>query len=422
VILIQKFKALFLFLQLIIQQNFGNVMKLNSYVTCLLVLLSLNVFAQNDTINKTILLNAQKVIGLDFSESERDSMTESINQRLDNYELNHKIRIPNSVPPSIMFNPIPIGFVPENKVSKVDYSDYSFTKIPEDKDALAYYSVGQLAHLIETKQISSVELTKFFLKRLKSYNEKLYCVITFTEDLALKQAEKADNEIAAGNYKGMLHGIPYGAKDLLAVKGYKTTWGAMPFKDQIINEDATVIKKLEEAGAVLIAKLTMGALAWGDVWFDGKTRNPWNTDSGSSGSSAGSAASVSAGLLPFAIGTETWGSIVSPSTVCGVTGLRPTYGRVSRHGAMALSWTMDKIGPICRNAEDLAIVFEAIYGLDENDQMLYDYPFSYSQNIDYSKLKIGYLKSDFEIEDSFDENDKKSFSKVRRAWCQVNTY
>ncbi|RMI25838.1 MAG: amidase, partial [Calditrichaeota bacterium] len=207
---------------------------------------------------------------------------------------------------------------------------------------------------------------------------------------------RADAEIAAGKYRGPLHGIPYGAKDLLAVKGYPTTWGAAPYKDQFIDKNATVIKRLEEAGAVLVAKLTMGALAWGDVWFGGKTRNPWNLEQGSSGSSAGSASATAAGLVAFAIGTETWGSIVSPSTRCGTTGLRPTYGRVSRNGAMALSWSMDKIGPICRSVEDCALVFNAIYGPDEEDPTLYDLPFNYDASLDIRKLRIGYLKSEFE--------------------------
>ncbi len=228
-----------------------------------------------------------------------------------------------------------------------------------------------------------------------------------------------DEEIAAGKYRGILHGIPFGAKDLLATKDYKTTWGATPYKDQMIDEDATVIIKLEEAGAVLCAKLTLGALAWGDVWFEGKTRNPWDTTQGSSGSSAGSASSVSAGLLPFAIGTETWGSIVSPSTVCGTTGLRPTYGRVSRRGAMALSWSMDKIGPICRNAEDLAIVFEAINGPDRIDQTLYDVPFNYEPVIDFSNLKIGYLKNDFDKQYDFHSQDSVTLSKLKELGAEL---
>ena len=206
-----------------------------------------------------------------------------------------------------------------------------------------------------------------YLERLKKYGGKLECVITLTEEIAMKQAQEADREIEAGKYRGPLHGIPYGAKDLLAVKGIRTTWGSVPFKDQVFDYDATVIQRLRDAGAVLVAKLTMGELAWGDVWFGGKTRNPWDTKQGSSGSSAGSASATAAGLVAFAIGTETWGSIVSPSTVCGTTGLRPTYGRVSRTGAMALSWSMDKIGPICRTVEDCALVFNAIYGPDGLD-------------------------------------------------------
>jgi Asp-tRNA(Asn)/Glu-tRNA(Gln) amidotransferase A subunit family amidase len=228
-----------------------------------------------------------------------------------------------------------------------------------------------------------------------------------------------DEEIASGKYRGLLHGIPFGVKDLLATKDYKTTWGSVPFKDQMIDEDATVIKKLEEAGAVLVAKLTMGELAWGDVWFGEKTRNPWDTANGSSGSSAGSASSVSAGLVPFAIGTETWGSIVSPSTVCGVTGLRPTYGRVSRTGAMALSWSMDKIGTICRTAEDLAIVFNIINGSDGIDQTLYDASFTYDHDIDFRDLKIGYLKNDFDKKYDFHDNDSITLAKLTELGVEL---
>jgi len=228
-----------------------------------------------------------------------------------------------------------------------------------------------------------------------------------------------DEEISEGKYRGILHGIPFGVKDLLATKDYKTTWGAMPFKDQMIDEDASVIKKLEEAGAVLCAKLTMGALAMGDVWFGGMTRNPWDTTQGSSGSSAGSASSVSSGLLPFAIGTETWGSIVSPSTVCGTTGLRPTYGSVSRAGAMALSWSMDKIGTICRSAEDLAIVFNIINGQDGLDQTLYDVPFNYEPEIDFTKLKIGYLKSDFDKQYDFHSQDSVTLVKLKELGAEL---
>jgi Asp-tRNA(Asn)/Glu-tRNA(Gln) amidotransferase A subunit family amidase len=264
-----------------------------------------------------------------------------------------------------------------------------------------------------------MQLTHLYLSRLKKYGPKLECVVTLTESLALAQAQRADNEIAAGKYRGPLHGIPYGAKDLLAARGYPTTWGSVPYKDQIIDEDATVIQRLEKAGAVLVAKLTMGELAWGDVWFGGKTRNPWKLDQGSSGSSAGSAAATAAGLVGFSIGTETWGSIVSPSNRCGTTGLRPTYGRVSRTGAMALSWSMDKIGPICRTVEDCAIVFNAIHGPDGKDQTLYDFPFRYSSTINLKKLKIGFLKADFDSAKINKAQNDATLDKLRAMGAQL---
>ncbi|MHB8336056.1 MAG: amidase, partial [Ignavibacteriaceae bacterium] len=298
-------------------------------------------------------------------------------------------------------------------------SNYSSVKMPKDINDLAYYSVGELGYLLKTRKISSVQLTKFFIDRLKKYGPGLHCVITFTDDLAMKQAKKADEEIAAGRYKGPLMGIPFGVKDLLAVKGYKTTWGAAPYKNQTIDVNATVVKKLEAAGAVLIAKLSMGELAMDDVWFGGLTRNPWDTTQGSSGSSAGSAAAVSAGLVPFAIGTETWGSIVSPSTRCGDTGLRPTYGRVSRHGAMALSWSMDKIGPICRNVEDCAIVFKAIYGPDGIDQTVYNYPFNYTPKISLKGMRIGYLADDFNHKYEFKSTDSLTIVEMRKLGAKL---
>src|SRR3989337_3602308 len=240
-------------------------------------------------------------------------------EQVNNYKKIRDVELNNNILPAILFNPIPMGFNFPKEKKPLHFSDYSYTKIPNDKTDLAFYSIGELGELIRTRQISSTELTEFFIRRLKKYDPILRCVITITEERALKQAKLMDEEINAGRYRGLLHGIPFGVKDLLATKDYKTTWGSVPFKDQMIEEDATVIKKLEEAGGVLVAKLTMGALAWGDVWFGGKTRNPWDTANGSRGSSPGSASAVSAGLIPFAIGTETWGSIVSPSTVCGVT-------------------------------------------------------------------------------------------------------
>jgi Asp-tRNA(Asn)/Glu-tRNA(Gln) amidotransferase A subunit family amidase len=261
-------------------------------------------------------------------------------------------------------------------------------------------------------------LTRFFLDRLQKYDPKLHCVITLTEPYALEYAEQMDKELAEGTDRGILHGIPYGIKDLFAFPGYPTTWGAAAFKDQVIDEKAGVIEKLEDAGAVLIAKLTLGALAMGDVWFADTTRNPWNLEQGSSGSSAGSAAATAAGLVPFAIGTETYGSIVSPSTRCGVTGLRPTYGRVTRAGAMALSWSMDKAGPICRSAEDCAIVFDAIRGLDAKDPTLFDVPFNYKE-VDLSELRIGYFKTAFDDESPFAKNDRASLKVLRKLGARL---
>lgn len=375
--------------------------------------------AEDYKITKQIIESAEKIIGLEFTEAERDSMIDGLNSNLKNYQNIRKTAIPDDVIPAVQFNLIPPGMEFETKQQPLRFSSYKGTQLPENINDLAYYSIGELSELIRTRKITSQRLTEFFLERLKTYGPKLYCIVTLTEDLALKQAKKADMEIASGQYKGPLHGIPYGVKDLLSTRGYKTTWGAEPYQDQLLDYDATVVKKLEEAGAVLTAKLSMGALAWGDVWFGGMTRNPWDTTQGSSGSSAGSAAAVSAGLLPFAIGTETYGSIVSPSTICGVTGLRPTYGRVSRYGAMALSWSMDKIGPICRNAEDCAIVFNAIKGPDGKDITLYDIPFNYRYDTKLSGLRIGYLKSDFDKNYEFKSNDSIALSGLRKLGVKL---
>ena len=352
---------------------------------------------ENQPITVEIVKQAEKIMGLEFTSAEADSMLIELTDTRKNFEDIRKVELKNEVSPALLFNPLPVGFEFEKGLSSFKASDSKSVKMPSNKNDLAFYNVRQLAELIQTKKISSVELTKFYLERLKKYDPQLQCVVTLTEDLALKQAARADAEIAAGKYRGLLHGIPYGAKDLLAKKGYKTTWGSVPYKDQMLDYDAVVVERLEKAGAVLCAKLTLGELAWGDVWFGGTTKNPWNLTRGSSGSSAGSASSVSAGLLPFAIGSETLGSIVSPSSECGDTGLRPTFGRVPRTGAMALSWSMDKLGPICRTVEDCAIVFNAIYGKDGKDLTVMDAPFQFDgTKKDLKGIKIGYLKSDFE--------------------------
>ncbi len=347
-------------------------------------------------VTKEMLREAEGLAGLEFTDDERELMIDGLNGYLEKYRKLRGVALDNSVAPAIQFNPVLPGAQFGGLVGPLRMSKRSARKVPSDLEELAFWPVTDLARLIKSRKVSSSDLTKMYLGRLKRHDSTLRCVVTLTEELAFEQARKADELIAAGEYRGPLHGIPWGAKDLLAVKGYPTTWGAMPYKDRVIDHDATVVKRLEEAGTVLVAKLTLGALAWGDVWFGGKTRNPWDPEKGSSGSSAGPASATAAGLVGFSIGSETHGSIVSPCTVCGTTGLRPTFGRVSRYGAMALSWSMDKIGPICRTVEDCALVLDAISGPDDKDPTLVDMPFFWNATLDVKSLKVGYLKSAFE--------------------------
>jgi Asp-tRNA(Asn)/Glu-tRNA(Gln) amidotransferase A subunit family amidase len=370
--------------------------------------------AQDKKITPNQIIATEKLFDLKMDASERDSMITALESQLSDYTIIHSQNIPNSVPPAIWFNPIPAGVNYNGIQQTINWKLPSNVALPADNNELSWYSVADLSVLIKTKKISSVNLTKFFLARLKKYGDTLHCVITLTEERALKQAQKADDDLARGFYHGPLHGIPYGIKDLFAVAGYKTTWGAGPYKDQVIDSDAEVVKKLDDAGAVLVAKFSLGSLAMDDVWFGGLTRNPWDLKQGSSGSSAGSASATAAGLVPFAIGTETWGSIVSPCQRCGATGLRPTFGRVSRTGGMALSWSMDKVGPICRSAFDCALVFDAIRGSDGVDQCVTDYPFNYDASTDVKKLKIGYLESLFGKEDENRANDSITLIELRK--------
>jgi len=340
-----------------------------------------------------------KYLGWEFSAEEVRLMRADVKDQVKEIRELREFTLPNSTPPALQFNPLPQGYVlPDAPLppSNWNWEAFAAVKRPVRMDDLAFYSIMELAQLVKTGQVSSLELTEFFIQRLKTYGDTLECVITLTEEYAYQQARKADAEIAAGAYKGPLHGIPYGVKDLLSFPGYPTTWGAMPYKDQVLDETATVIQRLEDAGGIMIAKLTLGALAWGDVWYGGTTRNPWNPRQGSSGSSAGSASATAAGLVPYSIGTETLGSIISPSTRCGTSGLRPTYGRVSRYGAMALSWSMDKIGPICKSAEDCALVFAAIQGKDPLDASVFDLPFSFDATQPLSELEIGYAYNLFD--------------------------
>jgi Asp-tRNA(Asn)/Glu-tRNA(Gln) amidotransferase A subunit family amidase len=369
--------------------------------------------ADDGRIDERDVESAAGLIDLQLTGSEIDSMLPDLRDQIEQYKSLREVAIENSVYPALLFDPVPRGWKKVAGKDMLAVSPAHDRKLPADLEDLAFWSVRDLAELIRTRQITSIQLTKMYLERLKRHGPTLECVITLTEERALEQAARADEEIAAGKYRGLLHGIPYGAKDLLAVKGYRTTWGAEPYREQTIDETATVIRKLDEAGAVLVAKLTLGALAWGDVWYGGMTRNPWNLEQGSSGSSAGSASATSAGLVAFAIGTETWGSIVSPCTRCGVTGLRPTFGRVSRTGAMALSWSMDKIGPICRSAEDCAIVFNAIRGPDGSDPTVIEAPFSYSFDEDIDALRIGFLPDDFEEDGYFHKSDSIAIEVIR---------
>jgi Asp-tRNA(Asn)/Glu-tRNA(Gln) amidotransferase A subunit family amidase len=373
---------------------------------------------KQNTITRAMIAEAEKIIGLQFSEERRDSLLDEVNGNLQNFAAVRAVPLANSVSPAFVFNPIPAGMTFSAKSSSFKPSVYAPT-LPANREELAFYSVGELAALIKARKITSVELTTLYLNRLKKYGGELLCTITLTEELALAQARRADAEIAKGKYRGLLHGIPYGAKDLLSTKIYKTTWGSALYKDQLLNEDATVIKRLEEAGAVLVAKLSLGEFAMGDVWYGGMTKSPWNLKDGSSGSSAGSASATAAGLVAFAIGTETYGSIVSPSTRCGVTGLRPTFGRVSRTGAMALAWTFDKIGPLCRTVEDCAIVLNAIYGKDGLDASVYEASFNYSPNVSLAKLRIGYVKELFENDKGYTTSDSTALEALRKLGAEL---
>lgn len=342
--------------------------------------------------------DAEQLAGVQFDTAEREMMLDSLKRQEAQLEALHKIPLDNSVAPAIVFDPVlPGHVVPTGPRRAPVRSRVTTPAVTGDLNALAFLPVTQLSELVRTRKVTPTQLTTMYLARLKRYDPLLKCVITLTEERALKQAAAADAEIAAGKYRGPLHGIPWGAKDLLAVKGYRTTWGAGPFQNQTIDRDATVVQRLDAAGAILVAKLTLGELAQGDVWFGGRTNNPWKLDQGSSGSSAGPAAATAAGLVAFAIGSETLGSISSPSTRCGTTGLRPTFGRVPRTGAMALSWTMDKLGPLCRDAEDCALVLDAIYGPDGQDPAAIAAQYHWDANVSPRSLRVGYVQSAFDL-------------------------
>jgi Asp-tRNA(Asn)/Glu-tRNA(Gln) amidotransferase A subunit family amidase len=362
----------------------------------ILLLATLNVHAQ-DTLTKSDIQHAAKFMDLKFSDKEIDMMYPDVRDNISDYMKMHSLALDNSVGMS-MFQKI--NLTKHTPQIQLKWSYDPTIKLPVNKNELAFYSIKQLGSLLRNKSITSTDLTRFFIGRLKQYSDTLQCLISLTEDIALQQAKEADALFKKGIDKGPLQGIPYGLKDLFAVKGTKTTWGAQPYKDQTIDEDAYVYTRLKEAGAVLIGKFTLGALAMGDYWFGGRTKNPWNLERGSSGSSAGSTSATVAGLVPFAIGTETHGSIISPSHTCGATGLRPTFGSISRSGAMTLSWSLDKVGPICRSAEDAATVFAFIHGTDGLDQSAVNESFNYNPSKNIKQLRIGYAANHFNKLDS----------------------
>ncbi|WP_222705540.1 amidase [Terriglobus albidus] len=351
---------------------------------------------------------AAAMAGLTITEEQKKQLLDGVVEQRDSIRQLRDLHLPNRVAPAFSFDPVPSGMKLETAKKPAVLStvpDVSGLSL-SNEEKLAFATARELGELVRTRKISSVDLTKMYLSRLKRFDSQLHCVITFTEERALQQAAEADRQIAAGKHLGPLHGVPWGAKDLLSVKGCRTTWGAAGFEEQQFDTTATVVERLDKAGAVLLAKLSMGALAQGDLWFGARTRNPWNTKQGSSGSSAGSGSAVSAGLVGFAIGTETLGSISSPATRCGVTGLRPTFGFVPRTGAMALSWTMDKIGPICRSVEDCALVMDVIHGPDGQDRMVKEAAFSWDARFDWKKLRVGVLSAAFETP-KFEEPKRK---------------
>jgi Asp-tRNA(Asn)/Glu-tRNA(Gln) amidotransferase A subunit family amidase len=351
-----------------------------------------------DIITVGMLEAAQKLAGVSFTSAEQDAILSRLNASggyLAGFEALRRANLRDDEVPAIVFTPVlPQTAMPSGPRGVIRRTpDVSRPSSDED---LAYLPVTHLARLIETRQVTSEELVGLYLSRLARHDSVLRCVVSLTSDLARAQAREADREINGGRYRGPLHGIPFGLKDLFAVRGTRTTWGASPWKERVIDTDATVYTKLRAAGAILIAKLSTGALAVGAQWFGGITRNPWNTNEDAAGSSAGPGAATAAGLVGFSIGTDTGGSITGPAERNGVAGLRPTFGRVSRYGGMTLAWTQDTVGPLCRSAEDCAIVFDAIYGPDGHDNAVLDVPFRWDATGDVRKLRVGYLRSSFE--------------------------
>ncbi|HET7883551.1 MAG TPA: amidase [Acetobacteraceae bacterium] len=344
-------------------------------------------------IDDAMLAAAEALLGVRYSDAERALMRDNLTEQIELAVRRRAVRLPNALPPATLFDPRLPGFtMPEQVALNIPRSA---PPLPDDDDDIAFAPVCHLSTWIAGGQLSSTRLTQIYLDRIRRHDPALFSFATVTEAVALAQAKRADELLAAGRSLGPLHGIPYGAKDILDTAGITTGWGAEPFADRVPEIDAEVIHRLAAAGAVLLGKTSVGALAYGDVWYGGQTRNPWNIEEGSRGSSAGSASATAAGLVGFAIGTETLGSIVAPSARCGVVGLRPTFGRVSRAGAMALCWSLDKIGPICRGVDDTALVLAAINGYDAQDLGSIAAPFGWDATRSTAGMRVGYVAADF---------------------------
>jgi len=376
-------------------------------------------------VTSAMLKEALAVAGLEFTDEQREQMLNGVNQNLTRYADMRRIHLDPNLAPPFYYSPLVPGTRLDRAAKAFRPAAAPAARRPADLEEAAFWPIAHLAHLLKTRQTTSVDLTRMYLDRLKRYNPTLNFVVTFTDDLAMQQAQQADREIAAGHYRGPLHGIPWGCKDIIAVPGYPTQWGSGAFKGQVIDVEATVVRLLREAGAVLVAKLTTGELASGDQWFGGRTNSPWDPAEGSSGSSAGPAIATAAGCVAFGIGTETSGSILSPSTICGVTGLRPTFGRVSRYGAMTLSWTQDRLGPICRTADDCALVFHAIAKADEQDPSVIDLPFNWDADLDVRKLRVGYLAPAFgeaNRHDDWKRNDDQALEQLKAIGVKLEPF
>jgi Asp-tRNA(Asn)/Glu-tRNA(Gln) amidotransferase A subunit family amidase len=367
-------------------------------------------------VSKEALECGESLTGVDFEPGETDLMLNLVNTNREHYDAIRRVPIPPETEPIFSFRP-PRPRANGRPAGKARSSTprIAGARVTPRIEQLAFEPAARLGQLVAARVVTSTDLARMYLDRLRKFDERLQCVITFADALAAEQAARADAEVKAGRLRGPLHGVPYGIKDLFATKGIRTTWGARPYEDQVFDYDSTTVERLRDAGAVLLAKLTTGELAVGDLWFGGRTKNPWNPETGSSGSSAGPASAVSAGLVGFAVGTETGGSIVSPASTCGVTGLRPTYGRISRHGVMTLRWTLDKVGPIARSVEDCALVLDAVHGPDGRDETVADLPFSWSAGGSLEGLRLGYVAGEFDVLPENASADDRARWPARRA-------